>query len=83
MKINFDDFEIEIKAKENHDKRFNQNDTCYLLNQISIWAHEASENYERLGLDGLAYSAQKSSLDIYNVLNDLGFFNDVRKKEVA
>ena len=76
MKIQFDGYEVEIKAKNT--ERYNTQDTMYLLNEISIWAHEASERYKTLGLCGLSDRAQKSADDIYNILNELHFYDNAR-----
>lgn len=78
MKIEINDYEVEIKAKFDlsGSKRFNQDDTMAVLNQIIIWAGEAACRYERLGLDGLAELARRNCINIRKELEKKGYYND-------
>ncbi len=69
MKINFDGFEVEIKAKGLYGNRFNKRDTMSVLNTISIMAFESSK------VNGMK-SWDKIGKEIYNVLRENNCYNN-------
>lgn len=79
MTIMINGYEVEIKAKytnfgAHHNERFNKHDTMAVLNQISIWAHEASERYTSIGCNALSKTAKNASNDMYEVLESKSYF---------
>lgn len=78
MTIRFDDFDIEISARNIYTgkARRNKYDTQILLNRLSMWAGEAAKSYERDGYRGLAEGARKASDGIYSELFKQGVYDD-------
>ena len=46
------------------------------MNLVSIWAQEAAEQYERLGVYALANDARDQGKAIYEALEAAGLYND-------
>lgn len=74
MKIIIDGCEVEIKAKSVGKKRYNKTDTMYVLNTLSLLAHEASINYDNVGCNSLANKARDVADMIYDVLDKNGLY---------
>lgn len=77
MKIQFDGYEVEIKAKYTWQNKANQEVTMALLNTISILYREAAEHRkEQLGSRTAADYYIKPADEIYEVLKDAGYYNN-------
>lgn len=74
MKIIIDGCEVEIKAKSAGKNRYNKTDTMYVLNTLSILAHEASINYDNIGCNSLANKARDVADMIYDLLDKNGLY---------
>lgn len=74
MKIIIDGCEVEIRAKSAGKNRYNKTDTMYVLNTLSILAHEASINYDNLGYNSLANKARDVADMIYDLLDKNGLY---------
>lgn len=74
MKIIIDGCEIEIKAKSVGKKRYNKTDTMYVLNTLSILAHEAADNYDKEGCNHFANRARDVANMIYDLLEENGLY---------
>ena len=82
MTININGYEVEIKAKYTnygslHNTRMNKHDAMSIINQIAIWASEASIRYERIGCLAIARTAEVASKDMYNTLAKNGYFKNL------
>lgn len=82
MKIEINGYEIEIKAKytnfgAHHNERYNKHDTQSVINQLSIWANEASARYSALGCDAIAKTAKDASVEMYAALVKSGYFKNL------
>lgn len=75
MKLYFEGFEVEIKAKRETSGRFNKMETAEILNLFSIYAGEAAERYKQLGMYALEKEARKNAAIIYEKLDTEGFYN--------
>lgn len=74
MKLTFDGFEVEIKAKRGG-SRANKKDTMDMLNRISIWASMASKMYESQGYPANAEAAEKAADEIFYALKAAGCYS--------
>lgn len=74
MKIIIDGCEVEIMAKSAGKNQYNKTDTMYVLNTLSILAHEASINYDNLGYNSLANKARDVADMIYDLLDKNGLY---------
>ena len=77
MRLIIDDFEVEVKARLVNKDRFSRKDTMRFLNKVSIWAGEASKQYDDNGLDSLAEWTQKASDQIYETLRKNGCYKNL------
>ena len=75
MKINYDGYEIEIKAKRTNKARANKEDTNSIMNLLSIYAHMASERFNETGCPGLSAWAEKLSEEIHKTLEENKYYN--------
>lgn len=76
MKIKFDSFEVEIKAKGVYETdKFNEQDTMALLNIISLIYHESALWNLSQGAQSTAKQYEAISDDIYNVLKEKGLYD--------
>ena len=80
MKItNIDLFDaIEVKARDMYESRSSKESTYAVLNQVSMWAHEASEMYKLRGLYSLAEHAERISKALYEMMDADGYYDDCR-----
>lgn len=75
MKITFDGFEVDIKAKDPSTGKYSETETMYLLNRIGIIYQEAGRwNYGQ-GYIPTSNHYDKVSNDIYKALEAKGFYN--------
>lgn len=75
MKIIIDHCEIEIKAKKIGESKYNKQETMYILNMFSLYAHEAAQRYRKDRLNGIARQAEEVSEMIYDVLDTNRFYD--------
>ena len=61
MTLNINGFEIEIKAKDDTHTRANKRDTHDAVIMFILWATEAAERYDALGLWSLAQDARNAA----------------------
>lgn len=74
MKINFNGYEVEIKAKHIGERRCSKESAMYVLNQITLWVINAEKYYNMEGYNALAKNAKESSDEIYRTLKANGFY---------
>lgn len=74
MTINFEGYEIEIKAKKENG-RYNKKDTGRMINLFSIFAAEAAKYYNSSCSTELAEEAQEFADITYNLLLETGYYN--------
>ena len=74
MTINFEGYEIEIKAKKENG-RYNKKDTGRMINLFSIFAAEAAKSYNSRCRTALAEEAQEFANITYNLLLEAGHYN--------
>ena len=77
MKITIDGCEVEIKAKKIGEDKYNEEDTMYILNTISVYAHAAAVRYRDVKLNALAKQAEKTAETIYNKLDSKGLYDNI------
>ncbi len=70
MKLNFNGFEVEIKAKGVYGTRYNKKDAMAVLNMISIMAQESAK------VSGMK-SWEKLGKEIYDVLLENGCYDNI------
>ena len=76
MKIQFDDFDVDIKVHYKWEERANKEAFIDLLNRISILYREAGQyNLEHYGTD-LGYT--KPSKEIYDFLDKMGVYDEFK-----
>ena len=68
-------FTVEINATYDFD---GHDGTAYILNQLSIWAGDASHQYEKEKLPGLAKTAKEFANNTYATLDNLGHYDNVK-----
>lgn len=76
MKINFDNFEIEVKAKDPVTGKYSKETTMFLLNRISVLYMEAARWEQGQGLQVVSKEYNNASDEIYRVLKENGFYDD-------
>lgn len=74
MKIIIDGCEVEIKAKSAGKKRYNETDTMFVLNTLTMLAYEASHGYDNVGCNHLANDARNLANTIYDLLDKNGYY---------
>ena len=88
MKFTVKNYEIEIKAKQERNSRYNAKDTMHFMNEIAIWLSRYSD-YCKLkneiepqefytGEYGVIRQYQDFSSEIHDQLENLGFYDDLR-----
>ena len=75
MTVMIDGYEVEIKAKGETAEKFNKADTMAVLNLISIYAAEASNRYETIGMNALQRNAKEAHNNIFEKLDSMGYYN--------
>lgn len=75
MRLTIDNFDVEIKVKAPHDKRFNCETTNQFLNKISLIAAIAEQRYINEGYEKLAAECSRVSDDIFKFLNERNFYD--------
>ena len=70
MKLTFDGFEVEIKAKGVYGTRYNKMDAMAVLNMISIMATDSAKVNRMKSWD-------KIGKEIYNVLLENGCYDNI------
>lgn len=77
MKIKIGEFDVDVKVRRSgRESRASKESAIYFLNQICIWACEASENYEKDGYDALAKLAKERWGEIYDQLKAAGAYDN-------
>lgn len=79
MKLTIGNYEVEIKAKGMFAEKMNKEDTMYFLNKISSVCYQASLQSRAQGWEFRADDEQEMSTQIYEFLDNKGFYNDIRK----
>ena len=74
MKIIINGCEVEIKAKSAGKKRYNETDTMFVLNTLTMLAYEASRGYDNVGCDHLANDARNLANTIYDSLDKNDYY---------
>lgn len=77
MRIQFGDYEIEIKARltrYDEEIRFNKHDTMSVLNKISIYANESGIHMCEKGAYAIGDEAKNIGEEIYNQLATKGLY---------
>lgn len=79
LNLKIGNYEIKVKVRKPNlgHSTYNQKDTEYFLNHIVIALQEAANN-NRENIMGKIYDEQAK--DIYNFLNELGAYDDVREE---
>ena len=76
MKIQFGNYEIDIKAKcticEN--EKFNKQDTMYVINYIGLLANESAKHFAQEGMFALSQQAVTISNEIHEQLKEKGCY---------
>lgn len=79
MKITFDGFEVDIKAKDQATGKYSEMETMYLLNRISIMYREAGRWNVGQGYTPSAKHYENAAHEIYTVLESKGFYEQIAK----
>lgn len=74
MKIIIDGCEVEIKAKKSGKNQYNETDTMFVLNTLTMLAYEASRGYDNVGCNHLANDARNLADTIYDLLDKNGYY---------
>ena len=74
MKIIIDGCEVEIKAKSAGKNQYNETDTMFVLNTLTMLAYEASRGYDNVGCNHLANDARNLANTIYDLLDKNGYY---------
>ena len=74
MKLYVRGFEIDIKARTSKESKMNDADAMYILNMLSLYATEAGDRFASLHLNGIADEAKLVGKEIYNTLEEKGFY---------
>ena len=74
MKIIIDGCEVEITAKKAGKKRYNETDTMFVLNTLTMLAYEASRGYANAGCNHLANDTRNLADTIYDLLDKNGYY---------
>lgn len=77
MKFKLDCYDVEMKAHFNIGKP--KDNTMGVLNEISIVYQLAAERARMRGANSMANSFEKKSKEIYDALNDIGYYNVVKE----
>ncbi len=76
MLVKFGNYELDIKVRSTiTNEDFNDQDTFFFLNELSIIAEDAANYHKENGYEALANSYKKSSWDVYKDLKILGFYD--------
>lgn len=75
MRLKIGDFTANITARKFYNEHMNGNDAKYFLNELAIVYREAGENNDRLGNTGLASEYKRKSIEIYDYLKAIGFYD--------
>lgn len=76
LKIN--GYDVSIRVKRENETRYSDYHTKGLLNEIATFCSEASDSYTREHLMGLSAEARRIFNDIYDALDDAGWYDDVK-----
>ena len=74
MKLSINGYEVEIKVKREGEKKANAAATKMLLNTLIEYSYMAYDQFRDDGHYGLAEGALKVGNDIYDALENEGFF---------
>lgn len=75
MKITFDCFEVDIKAKDQSTGKYSEMETMYLLNRIAILYRESGRWNQNQGYIPTAKRYDAVADEIYNALDSKGFYD--------
>ena len=80
MKLTLGNYEIDIKVKSTigEERRCNKTDTMYFLNRLSSAFSEAAILEYQRGFAAIAKESEKYGDDIYEFLDSLEFYDDIR-----
>ena len=76
MTVKINGYEVEIKAKGETATRFNKADTMFIMNLIAIYAAEAANRYEGIGVNALQRVAKEAHREIFEKLDSMGYYNN-------
>ena len=79
MKLTIGTYEVEVKAHNYWKTRNNEQDTKDFLNHISLLMMKAAEMYAKEGYNGSYDMTDRESTEIYDFLNNLGYYDECRK----
>ena len=74
MRVIIDGYEVEIKAKTSYNKRFNQEDTLNLLNELNLWQYSEAELSERKYQETNTECYNDYAKSVYKRVNELHKF---------
>ena len=78
MLVKFGNFEIDIKVRSTlNEDGFNDLETFYFLNELSIIAKDAAMQNEAEGYDSLAFDYAAKAREVYDQLKAAGFYKKV------
>ena len=75
MKIKVNGMEIIILAKMEGEQHYSEAETRSFLNSLACILAEASRSYKAQGFNALSEEALEMHLDIFNQLDQLGYYD--------
>ena len=75
MRLKIGDFTANITAHKFYNERMNINDAKHFLNELAIVYWEAGEYNGKLGNTGLESEFKRKSVEIYEFLKGIGFYD--------
>ena len=78
MRLMIGEYEVSINAKTKYSKGYNNEDTKALLNSLSCFIGEAAISHRNRGSNAIAKEAYKYRDAIYETLDSLGYYDNVR-----
>lgn len=82
MIVKFNQFEIKIEAKcTTLSEDYNESDTFYFLNTLSVMAHDAAEANAVAGYKALADVFENGSDEIYQQIKATGYYDSLKEEE--
>lgn len=78
MKLFINGYEVNISAKRSTEVKCSQKRTCEILNELATFCSEASDSYTREHLMGLSAEARRMFNNIYDALDEVGWYDNVK-----